>query len=92
MRTIDSLSTAKSAGAGFALSAINPKNVLLIAAAAAEIAAVGLPAGDQAAILAIFVLIASAGVLTPFVLSLARGKRSREPLDRLRHWMARNNT
>jgi len=91
MRTIDDFTTTKAGGAGFALSALNPKNVLLVTAAAAEIAGVGLPAGEQAVVLAVFVLIASVGVLTPFVLSLARGERSREPLDRVRHWMARNN-
>ena len=45
MRTIGDFTMAKAAGAGFALSALNPKNVLLAAAAAAEIAEVGLPAG-----------------------------------------------
>jgi threonine/homoserine/homoserine lactone efflux protein len=91
MRTIDGFTTAKACGAGFALSAINPKNVLLAVAASAEIAEVGLPAGQQIAVLLVFVLIASVGVLTPFVLSLALGDRSREPLDRLRLWMARHN-
>jgi hypothetical protein len=34
MRTIDEFTIAKAAGAGFALSALNPKNLLLTAAAA----------------------------------------------------------
>ena len=54
-------------------SALNPKNVLLTVAAAAEIAGVGIPAGQQAAVLLGFVLLASAGVLTPLALSLALG-------------------
>jgi threonine/homoserine/homoserine lactone efflux protein len=74
-----------------ALSALNPKNLLLTAAAAAEIAEFGLPAGQQVAVLFGFVLFASAGVLTPLVLVLALADRSRELLDGLRGWMARHD-
>ena len=91
MRTIDELTIAKAGGAGFALSALNPKNLLLTAAAAAELAEAGLPAGQQIALLLGFVLVASAGVLTPLVLALALGDRSRELLEGLRGWMARYN-
>jgi threonine/homoserine/homoserine lactone efflux protein len=91
MRTIGDFTIAKAGGAGFALSALNPKNALLTVAAAAEIAEVGLPASQQVAVLLGFVLLASAGVLTPLLLSLALGDRSSEPLNRLRAWMARYN-
>lgn len=91
MRTLDDFSTARAAGAGFALTALNPKNVLLTVAAAAEIAQFGLVAGEQAAVLVLFVLVASVGVLAPLVLSLALGERSREPLNELRGFMARHN-
>jgi threonine/homoserine/homoserine lactone efflux protein len=91
MRTIDEFTIAKAGGAGFALSALNPKNLLLTAAAALEVAEAGLPAGRQIALLLGFVLVASAGVLTPLVLALALGDRSRELLEGLRAWMARYN-
>ena len=91
MRTIDEFTAAKAAGAGFALSALNPKNVLLTVAAAAEIAERGLPAGEQAVVLIGFVLIASVGVLTPLVLTLALADRSHGLLEGLRGWMARYN-
>jgi len=91
MRTIDEFTIAKAAAAGFALSALNPKNLLLTAAAALEVAEAGLPAGRQIALLLGFVLVASAGVLTPLVLALALGDRSRELLEGLRAWMARYN-
>ena len=91
MRTVDDFTVAKAAGAGFALSALNPKNVLLTVAAAAEIAEVGLPGRPADRRGVGFVVIASAGVMTPLVLSLALGDRSRELLDGLRGWMARNN-
>ena len=91
MRAIHDFTIAKACGAGFALSALNPKNVLLVIAAALEIAAIGLPASQQIAALLVFVVIASVGVLTPFVLAVALGDRSRAPLDALRNWMALNN-
>jgi threonine/homoserine/homoserine lactone efflux protein len=89
MRMLDDFTIVKAAGAGIALSALNPKNLLLTVAAAAEIAEAELPAGQQVAVLLVFVVIASAGVLTPLVFSLALGDRSRELLDGLRGWMAR---
>jgi threonine/homoserine/homoserine lactone efflux protein len=91
MRAIDEFSTVKAAGAGLMLTALNPKNVLLTVAAAAEIAEVGLPAEQQVAVMLGFVLLASIGVLTPLVLSVVLGDRSRELLDALRGWMARHN-
>jgi threonine/homoserine/homoserine lactone efflux protein len=91
MRTIGDFTVARSAGAGLFLTALNPKNVLLTVAAAAEIAEVGLPADQEIVVLVIFVLLASAGVLTPLVLALALGKRARALLERLRTWMARHN-
>ena len=91
MLAIDRFTVAKAAATGFALSGLNPKNVLLTAAAAAEIAELGLPADRQAVVLAAFVLIASAGVLTPLVLAFVLGERSRDPLEALGTWMARHN-
>jgi threonine/homoserine/homoserine lactone efflux protein len=91
MRAIDDFSVAKAGAAGFALTALNPKNVLLTAAAAAEIAGVESAAGQQIAVLVVFVFVASLGVLAPVVLSVALGERSRKPLDELRDWMARQN-
>ncbi len=91
MRTVDDFTVARAAGAGFALSALNPKNMLLTVAAAAEIAEAGLPAGRQIAVVLAFVVIASAGVISPLVVAVALGDRSRELLDGLRGWMARHN-
>jgi threonine/homoserine/homoserine lactone efflux protein len=89
MRTIDEFTVTKAAGAGFALSALNPKNVLLTVAAGFEIADVGLSPGATAVALVVFVAIASIGVLAPLALSIALGERARGPLDALRAWMAR---
>ena len=91
MRTIDEFTTTKAAGAGFALTALNPKNVLLAVAAAAEVAEAGLPAGEKIVVMLVFVLIASAGVLSPLVVAVALGDRSRTLLEGLRAWMTRYN-
>ena len=91
MRTVDDFTIRRAGAVGLALTALNPKNVLLTVAAAAEIAGAGLRAGQQVAVLLAFVLLASAGVLTPLVLTLALGARSRGMLDGLRAWMARYN-
>jgi threonine/homoserine/homoserine lactone efflux protein len=91
MRALSEFSAAKAAGTGFALTALNPKNVMLTAAAAAEIADVGLPRSQEVVVLAAFVVLASTGVLTPLVLSVALEDRSRRLLDGVRGWLARNN-
>ena len=89
MSAIDEFTIAKAGGVGFALSALNPKNVLLTVAAAAEIAEVGLSGGREVAVLLGFVLVASVGVLAPLLLALALGERSGELLESLRGSMAR---
>jgi threonine/homoserine/homoserine lactone efflux protein len=91
MLAIDDFTALKAAGAGFVLSALNPKNVLLVVAAAVEIAAAGVSANQEIAALLVFVAVASIGVLFPLALAVVLGDRSRAPLERLRAWMARQN-
>jgi threonine/homoserine/homoserine lactone efflux protein len=63
MASIDRLKPGGALGLGALLSAVNPKNGGLTIAAAATIAGTGLAGGEQAVVLAVFVLIGSAGVL-----------------------------
>jgi hypothetical protein len=91
MRSIDGFTVAKSAGAGLAFSAFNPKNVLLTAAAAAEIAEFGLGRGSEFAALLAFAVLASIGVGAPLAFAAALGERSRGPLERLRSFMGHNS-
>ena len=65
---------------------------LLTVGAAAAIAQTGIPAGEQAIALAVFVVIGTLGVLVPLALSFGLGERSKPLLDQLRSWMAANNT
>jgi len=91
MQAIESFTPPKAAGLGVLLSAVNPKNLLLVVSAAAVIAQTGASAGDQAVALAIFVLIGTLGPGAPVVLYFALGQRSKQLLDRLKSWMSAHN-
>jgi hypothetical protein len=80
MASIDKLKPRGALGLGALLSAVNPKNGGLTIAAAATIAAAGLAGGEQAAVLAVFVLLGSVGVLAPAGgLSGGRGGSGQDP-------------
>jgi threonine/homoserine/homoserine lactone efflux protein len=91
MGALDRFTPVKAAGAGVALSAVNPKNLLLIVAGAAAIAKAGISAGQETVALIIFVLIASIGVAAPVVIYFALGDRAGPLLERLKNWLAQNN-
>jgi threonine/homoserine/homoserine lactone efflux protein len=91
MQALDGFTPAKAAGVGVLLSAANPKNLLLIVAGVTAIAATGIPGDQEVIAMLIFVVIASLGVGTPVVLSLALGERSKEMLDQTKTWMSHNN-
>jgi threonine/homoserine/homoserine lactone efflux protein len=91
MQAIDQFQPAKAAGLALLLSAVNPKNLLLVVGAAAAIAQTGTSAGNQAAALAVFVAIGTIGPGAPVAIYFAMGERSKRILDELRAWMAHNN-
>ncbi|MFI2224739.1 GAP family protein [Streptomyces fradiae] len=91
MARVDTFTPPKAAGLGTALGALNPKNLLLVVAAAATIARTDTSAGAQAAALAVFVAIGALGTATPVVLYFALKERSKPLLDALKRWMERNN-
>ena len=91
MQALDTFTPIKATGAGAALSALNPKNLLLAVAGAAAIAQTGIDAGEQAIAYAVFVVVATLGVALPVGIALALGERSREVLDRLKSWLSANN-
>jgi threonine/homoserine/homoserine lactone efflux protein len=91
MGALDAFTPVKACGAGIVLSALNPKNLLLIVAGMAAIAQTGISVGEQAVALLVFTVIAAIGVATPVVIYFALGDRSAQLLDRLKTWMARNN-
>ena len=92
MRAIDRFTPARSMAIAVALSAINPKNLLLTVGAAAAIAQTGVSTGDQAIALAVFVLVGTLGPGAPVVLYFALGERAKRILDELKSWMAAHNS
>jgi threonine/homoserine/homoserine lactone efflux protein len=91
MKTIDTFTPIKSIGMAMLLSAINPKNLLLVVAAAAAIAQTGASTVDQAVALAVFILIATLGVGAPVAIFFLMGERATKILDELHEWMTREN-
>ena len=65
MSALDKFNALKSAGIAFLFSGINPKNLILTAAATITIASSGLSAGEEGAALAVYILIASITVAAP---------------------------
>ena len=57
----------------------------------AAIAQTGIDAGQQAVVLAIFIVLASVGVAAPVVVFFVLGDRSVTLLGELKDWMASNN-
>jgi threonine/homoserine/homoserine lactone efflux protein len=91
MRAIDDFKAPKASGMGALLAAVNPKNGLITISAASAIAQTGISAGEQAVALAVFIIIATAGVATPIAIYFLMGDRSARLLWELKDWMGHNN-
>jgi threonine/homoserine/homoserine lactone efflux protein len=91
MKTIDQFTAARSAAMGAALSAVNPKNLLLVVSAAAAIAQTGASALDQAVALAVFSAISTIGVGAPVAIYFLVGDRATVSLNKVHGWMARQS-
>jgi threonine/homoserine/homoserine lactone efflux protein len=87
MRTIDTFTPARSLAIAAALAAVNPKNLVLVVAAAAAIAQTGIDAGEQAIALGVFVLVCLLGPGLPVAAYFLLGDRARRMLDDLEAWM-----
>lgn len=92
MAAIDQFTPGKALGLAVLLSAVNPKNLLLVVSGGAAIATAA-PGDTNAQVVAavVFALIASAGVVTPLVIYLVMGERAAEVLDDLKTWMVHHN-
>lgn len=91
MAAIEDFTAPKSAGTGFALSGINPKNLLLTASAAVAISATDPTAGEAAVALAVFVLLASVTVAIPTIGYLVSGDKLDDTLQTWKAWLLYNN-
>jgi threonine/homoserine/homoserine lactone efflux protein len=91
MDGIAAFSPGKSVGAGLALGAGNPKNVVVGLAAAVTIASVSLSSGQQFVAIAIYVVVAVLGVAAPILVTIFLRDRSHEVLDGWKAWLGQNN-
>ncbi len=86
LATVETVSPVKALGLGVALAAVNPKNLILTAGAAAGLAQVpGLSTTDAVVAIAVFVVIASLTIAGPVVYSLVGARRRKPPWTRPRH-------
>jgi hypothetical protein len=88
---VDEIKPLPAAGLAAVLAGLNPKNLLLVAAAAATIAQTGISGGEQAIAYLVFALVGTLGVGTPVVIYFAMGARSEKLLTGLKDWMAQHN-
>lgn len=91
MDGISSFKPGKSAAMGLAVGAVNPKNIAMALGAALTVSSASLSDRDETITLVIWTLVAVLGVLTPLVVVIATGDRSRGTLDSWRSWLTQNN-
>ena len=91
MKTLDRFGAGRAFVLGIGLSAVNPKNLALSAAAAASIAQAGLSAGGTTLAVTVFVVLASVTVAGPVVVYLLAGTRASRALGSLKDLMAAHN-
>jgi hypothetical protein len=92
LASVESVSPVKALGLGVALAAVNPKNLILTAGAAAGLAQVsGLTTTDAVVAIAVFVVIASLTIAGPVIYSLVGGARAKASLDSAKTWLTAHN-
>ncbi|MFV0309812.1 MAG: GAP family protein [Desertimonas sp.] len=91
MASLDGSTPGRCVGIGFLLGTLNPKNLGLGIAAGTSIATADLPGGQQAIVLAVYVLIASVSIIVPTAAVNIAGDRARPALEALRPWLVQNN-
>jgi threonine/homoserine/homoserine lactone efflux protein len=92
MTGIDAFTAPKALGLAALLGALNPKNLLLGAAAGTTIAQADASSGERWGAWLIFVLLASLTVAIPVLYYLLGGERARGRLDNWKKWLQQNNT
>jgi threonine/homoserine/homoserine lactone efflux protein len=91
MAGINEFSPGKAFGLAVLLGGLNPKNLILAAAAAAGLAQLGLGTTDVVVSLIVFVAVGSLTIAGPVAYYLLGGDRAREQLDSMRDWLGVHN-
>ena len=92
MAGIDQLRAPTAFGLSLLLSAVNPKNLVLAAAAGVSIGAADLPAGQTGLAVGAFTVLASLTIIAPTVGYLVAGQRVQPTLTRAKDWLIGNNS
>lgn len=92
MAAIDDMTAVKALAIGFALAAVNPKNLLMCAAAGVTIGAAPLSAGSAIVAVTVFSVLAAITIVVPVLAYLFAAERLRDPLAQLKQWLQENNT
>lgn len=92
MSAIDDMTAGKALGVGFALAAINPKNLLMCIAAGVTIGGGALAAGQTVAAVAVFSILSASTVAVPVIAYQVAAQRLSTPLASLKEWLEVNNT
>lgn len=91
MDGIAGYSPGRSLGLGLALGGLNPKNMVVGAAAAASIGSAALSGVQQVGVGAIYAAVAVLGVAAPILVTVFLGHRSSGVLDSWQEWLKQNN-
>jgi hypothetical protein len=88
---VDHLTAPRAAGLAVALSVANPKNLILLAGAAAAAAETGASTDVKLEAMLVFALVALLGPAIPVAVRVFAGDHAEPLLARLRIWLSRNN-
>lgn len=91
MSAVDGMQPTQAFVLGVALSAVNPKNLMLGAAAALTIGKAALDLLPLLVVIVVFVLVASISIIVPVAYSLFGGESARATLDGWKAWLEANN-
>ena len=92
MTRVDSMGGGGAFGLALLLTVLNPKNLLLAAAAGAAIGAAELNTGETVLAVGAFTVVASVTIAIPVIGYLIGGERIQPALDNTKEWMIQNNT
>lgn len=91
LQAVDELTPGTAFGMGALLSGVNPKNLILAAAAALIVAQARLPVADAAIAVLVFVVIGSLSIGVPVLYYRLGGPEARSRLDSAKVWLGANN-
>lgn len=91
MGAIDNMTATTGFGLGFALAAVNPKNLLMCAAAGVTIGSAALETDAVVISIVVFSILAATTVVLPVVAYLLATERLRGPLADLKQWLQAHN-